>query len=303
VGIWLALLAFLAFIAALLLLLGEGERGDQAKVQGRLRVLSGPTLVLDRPVGQLRDLTPLQLQRSLSRVPRSRRERRGVAEVALRTDGRALRRAVERTLRAGGGTVEVPERAVAAKARVPIVKQALRNNCETAALSMLLATRGRRVDQLKLQRQLPRSGPLDPQPGAELDLWGDPDKGFVGRPEGGGTSGGYGVYADPVRALARRHAVKLVDLSGGSARASYARLLSGRPVMTWVGLSEGPYETWRTPNGKRITGNFGEQTVVLTGIRGGAVAVNDPLSGRRLTWTRRQFEQMWQRLGRRALAL
>jgi hypothetical protein len=66
------------------------------------------------------------------------------------------------------------------------VPQLLRNNYETAALSMLLATRGVSVDQLTLQRRLRRSGPLDPQPGdaGRLPIWGDPDLGFVGRANG-----------------------------------------------------------------------------------------------------------------------
>ncbi|MGI8440956.1 MAG: hypothetical protein ACR2NV_12345, partial [Thermoleophilaceae bacterium] len=72
--------------------------------------------------------------------------------------------------------------------------------------------------------------------------------------------------------------------------------------MVWVGLTDGPYKTWRTPRGDRVTGNFGEHTVVLTGLRGDTLELNDPLVGRRTTWTRDEFEQMWQRLGRRAIS-
>jgi hypothetical protein len=48
--------------------------------------------------------------------------------------------------------------------------------------------------------------------------------------------------------------------------------------MAWVGLSEGPYRRWRTPQGKTIGVNFGEHTVVLTGIRGNRVLL------KRSTW-------------------
>lgn len=241
----------------------------------------------------------------VERRPRERRVRRGPAVVTLRTDRRALDAALLRAVRAGGGNVELPEREVAAAARLPIVKQRLRNNCETAALSMLLAARDVRVDQLTLQRALPRSEPLDPQPAGDggARLWGDPDEGFVGRPEGGGPAGGYGVYQGPIAALARARGVRLSDLTGRSPRSIYRRLLSGSPVMAWVGLSDGPYETWVTPGGRRVAGNFGEHTVVLTGIRGDAIAVNDPLDGTRKTWTRDRFEQMWARLGKRALGV
>ena len=60
---------------------------------------------------------------------------------------------------------------------------------------MLLAAAGVRVGQLEASGGLPRSGPLDPEPveGNRLFRWGDPERGFVGRPAGGGTEGGFGV--------------------------------------------------------------------------------------------------------------
>jgi len=75
------------------------------------------------------------------------------------------------------------------------VRQVLHNDCESTALSMLLAAAGVHVGQLRLQARLPRSGPLDPEPvaGSTLFRWGDPERGFVGRPAGGGTEGGFGV--------------------------------------------------------------------------------------------------------------
>ena len=187
---------------------------------------------------------------------------------------------------------------------VPLVRQALRNNCETAALAMLLAARGVRVDQLTLQRRLAKSGPADPVVRSDgLLVWGDPDKGFVGRVAGGGSHGGYGVYTAPIKALAARYGVRLRNLNRRPASALYARLRAGRAVLAWVGLSAGPYLRWRTPSGKTIVGNFGEHTVVLTAIDGDMLSLNDPLSGRRLSWSRQAFETSWARLGFRALSL
>lgn len=188
---------------------------------------------------------------------------------------------------------------------VPLVKQLLRNNCETTALSMLLAARGARVSQLELQRRLPRSGPLDPiiERAQELPVWGDPDQGFVGRVDGGGAAGGFGVYQGPIRRLALQYGVSLEDLSRHPLVELYRRLAAARPVMAWVGLTEGPYRRWRTPGGKEIGVNFGEHTVVLTGLRGSEVEVNDPLTGTREVWPRALFEQRWRLLGRRALGL
>ena len=187
---------------------------------------------------------------------------------------------------------------------VPIVKQAYRNNCETAALSMLLAAAGVQVDQRVLQRQVARSGPLDPLVAADGTwTWGNPDRGFVGRAPGGGTAGGFGVYQGPIRRLAARYDVTLADLTQTNVTAIVARLRVGRPVMAWIGLSEGPYRSWRTPSGEKITVNFGEHTVILTGIQGSMIRVNDPLSGARREWSIAEFAKRWRWLGKRALAL
>lgn len=187
---------------------------------------------------------------------------------------------------------------------VPLVRQVYRNNCETASLSMLLSAVGVRVDQRTLQRQVRRSGPLDPIVGADGTwIWGNPEKGFVGRAQGGGTAGGFGVYQKPIRALAARYGVRLADVSRKPARVLFAELARRRPVIAWIGLSDGPYRWWRTQSGKPIRVNFGEHVVVLTGLRGTSIQVNDPLTGSRVVWTRAEFLAKWKLLGRRALAL
>lgn len=187
---------------------------------------------------------------------------------------------------------------------VPVLRQVYRNNCETAALAMVFASIGIEVDQRVLQQQVRRSGPLDPviQPDGTW-IWGNPEKGFVGRAAGGGTAGGFGVYQRPIRDLAARYRVALRDLSRKPARLVFRELARRRPVIAWIGLQAGPYRWWRTPAGKRIRVNYGEHVVVLTQLRGNSITVNDPLTGTRLTWTRSEFLAKWSLLGRRALAL
>ncbi len=134
-------------------------------------------------------------------------------------------------------------------------------------------------------------------------MWGDPELGFVGRPDGGGTAGGFGVYPGPVAAVAKRNGRALSDLTRASPKRVYRRLLEGRAVMAWVGLSEGPYDTWRSPRGRSVRVNFGEHTVVLAGIRrDGSLRVVNPLQGTAEVWSRAKFEAMWALLGRRALS-
>lgn len=73
--------------------------------------------------------------------------------------------------------------------------------------------------------------------------------------------------------------------------------------MTWVGLSDGPYESWVDERGERVGVNYGEHTVVLVGVRGDQVLVNDPLDGRFERWSKQRFEAMWKLLDRRAVSL
>jgi uncharacterized protein YvpB len=227
--------------------------------------------------------------------------RRGRARIQYLVD-RA--HTVERAARIEPETAEidVSRRAVASKIIAPRIRQELPNNCEAAALQILLATTGAKRDQLALQRELPRSGPVDPRTADGVTVWGDPELGYVGRPEGGGPGGGFGVYEKPVARVAQSHGRALVDLSGSAADAIYERLLEGRAVMVWVGLADGPLGRWRSPEGRDVAVNLSAHTVVLTGIRrDGSLRVVNPLGGKRERWTKRQFEPMWERLGRRTL--
>ncbi len=94
----------------------------------------------------------------------------------------------------------------------------------------------------------------------------------------------------------------MTDLTGAPPRRVYAAILAGHPVIAWVALSAGPYASWTSPAGRQIEVNYGEHAVTLTGVDAGSVRLNDPLSGRRLTWSKAQFEQMWAGLGHRALS-
>lgn len=203
----------------------------------------------------------------------------------------------------GGGDLTVATTPAAAKIRAPVIKQKLRNNCESAALQILLRTVGRNVPQLDLQAQLPKSGALDPSGSGESRRWGDPDMGFVGRPDGGGIAGGFGVYPRPVQRVAAKRGVALRNMTGRPAQDIYSTLLAGRAVMVWVGLGDGPYTSWKSPTGRTITVNLNEHTVVLNGLdRRGQLSVVNPLMGTAESWSKQKFEAMWDLLGNRALS-
>lgn len=260
---------------------------------GRSRVLVLPSLALRRPASIAAALR--------QHLPPSVTLTRGPARVTYALDAPATARRAIRS-RNEGVALRAVRYPISVAIAAPVITQRLRNDCEATALSILLATTGVTVDQLELQRELPLSGPLDPRETAAGRVWGDPEAGFVGRVGGGGSAGGFGVYPGPISRVASRHGLKVRDLTGSSVDAIYARLLTGHPVMAWVALSNGPYASWLSPQGKRIRVNFGEHTVVLTGLHGAQLSVDDPLTGSMQTWSRADFKSRWQALGRRALS-
>ena len=239
------------------------------------------------------------------RLPQKIEARRGRATLILAVPARRARLRIRRALAASETRVNLPVVPLRTTIALRPVRQVLHNDCESTALSMLLAAAGVRVGQLELQARLPRSGPLDPEPvaGSGLFRWGDPERGFVGRPAGGGTEGGFGVYEPPVRALAARYRVRLVDLHGQGVGAVRGAVLAGHPVLAWVGLAAGPYLSWLTPSRREITVNLNEHAVALVGAGPGYVLVNNPLTGKRERWSEALFSYRWKLLGRRALEL
>lgn len=230
--------------------------------------------------------------------------RRGRATILVDVPLQRATRAVRRALAAHRTRVDAPFLPSSSSIRIRPVRQVLRDDCEATSLSMLLTAAGVHVGQLRLQQELPRSGPLDPQPvaGSMLLRWGDPERGFVGRADGGGPHGGFGVYEPPIRELAAHYGIHLLDLHGKSVAAVRAAVLAGHPVLAWVGLAAGPYASWLTPSGHEITVNYGEHAVVLVGADGNGFEVNNPLSGRE-RWSEALFSSRWKLLGRRALEL
>ena len=57
----------------------------------------------------------------------------------------------------------------------------------------------------------------------------------------------------------------LLDLHGGSLTAVRNAVLAGHPVLAWVGLALGPFLSWLTPSGRKVTVNLNEHAVTLVG--------------------------------------
>jgi uncharacterized protein YvpB len=289
--------AFLAVLSFAIVLAGCGSGGSTSTRAAPPRALAvyaaGKRIEVIHP-GQRRFRLPRRIEVRLGRATR-----------VLIVPGPLARSRVRQALARNVAFEDVPVVPLRTTIALRPVRQVLHNDCESTALSMLLAAAGVRAGQLELQDRLPQSGPLDPEPvaGSTLFRWGDPERGFVGRPAGGGTEGGFGVYEPPIRALAGRYGVHLVDLHGRSLAVVRHAVLAGHPVLAWVGLADGPFLRWLTPSGREITVNLNEHAVTLVGTGPGYVLVNNPLTGRRERWSDELFSYRWKLLGRRALEL
>ncbi|HWH15047.1 MAG TPA: C39 family peptidase, partial [Miltoncostaeaceae bacterium] len=197
---------------------------------------------------------------------------------------------------AEGPAVELTPTVLRVRVTVPVIRQVFRNNCETAALSMAL--RGR-VGQERLQRLLPLEEPLDPVQGPAGLVWGDPERGFVGRVEGGG----YGVFEGPLARLAQRFDPGAHALRGGGFEKVLARVREGRPVVVWTTLGPSAPRRWTTRTGAVVLADQAHHTVVLTGIDAEGVRIADPWTGTTTTATVGAIEEGWRTLGRRAVVL
>ncbi len=72
-------------------------------------------------------------------------------------------------------------------------------SCEIASLKMALSYYGVDVSETQLISELPVDTPGPRQPG---NIWGDPEKGFVGNIDGTMPNSGYGVYEKPIASVA-----------------------------------------------------------------------------------------------------
>ncbi|MFF9647061.1 C39 family peptidase [Kitasatospora aureofaciens] len=169
-------------------------------------------------------------------------------------------------------------------ASVPYYGQQLNDDCEAAALRMVLAARGVQandqqiLDRIGVDREHPEFGHSGPRSG-------DPYRAFVGDPDGSETDGsGYGVYSPPVAAAARSYGLTVLqDGEGVSVQQLKDQLAAGHPAIVWVDylwrhLASTPYTAY---DGRSVPyAGPAEHTVVVTGFGGGRVSVNDPARGR-----------------------
>ena len=181
---------------------------------------------------------------------------------------------------------------------VPVIKQTMVLDCETAALQMGLATYGYYYSQATLFAR-EHADLRPPVMGANHRVlqWGDPYTNFVGNVSGSDwTPTGYGVYYPVILSMARN--IGLTNAHGGeglSAGTVYSALKTGHAVEVWIetNWSRPGVDTWTAFDGRTIRYSYAEHAVTLSGVSPTQVRVNDPLHGTQYWVSKATFETSW----------
>ena len=187
--------------------------------------------------------------------------------------------------------------------KVPFHKQEHSLSCEIAALKMVLDYHDVSVTESELLRDLVFD---TKEPRSKENIWGDPDKGFVGDIDGKIPNIGYGVYGNPIvdLALQYRDAKKLENALLADILTEVA---DGHPVIVWGSLSSGKDISWQTPEGKYVKAVYGEHTRVVIGYKGTLenpkyIVLLDPIYGQ-ITMSKNKFLKDWGLLGNKAVVV
>jgi uncharacterized protein YvpB len=181
---------------------------------------------------------------------------------------------------------------------VPVYRQAMTLDCETGALRMGLATFGHYYsDSALFAYENPDQRSPVMGPNHTVLQWGDPYTNFVGNVWGSDyTPTGYGVYYPVIVAVAHSHGMPNVyGGEGYSPSTVYAALSAGHPVEVWIETNWArPWlGTWTAWDGRKIRYSYVEHAVILSGVSGTQVRVNDPLHGTQYWISKGQFETVW----------
>src|ERR1700682_660360 len=181
---------------------------------------------------------------------------------------------------------------------VPVIRQTMVLDCETAALQMGLATYGYNYSQTTLfAREVVDARPPVMGPNHTGLKWGDPYTNFVGNVNGSDwTPTGYGVYYPVILKMAQD--IGLTNAYGGegmSAATIYRALSTGHAVEVWIetNWTRPGVSTWTAWDGRTVRYSYAEHAVTLSGVSPTQVRVNDPLHGTQYWVSKTTFETSW----------
>jgi uncharacterized protein YvpB len=196
----------------------------------------------------------------------------------------------------GGGALLTPNDPVTLP--VPLYRQDMALDCETAALQMALSAFGHYQTQADLfSMEDPDTRAPVMGAGKHVIQWGDPYANFVGNVNGSdAVPTGYGIYFPVIASIARSHgAPYAVGGEGYAPSTVYDAVAAGHPVQVWVETAWGRtyVGNWTAWDGRPVRYSLAEHSVVLTGIAPGSVRVNDSWRGATYWVSKSTFEISW----------
>jgi len=186
---------------------------------------------------------------------------------------------------------------------VPFHKQEHALSCEIATLKMALNYYGVGVAEEDLLKDLPFD---TKQPRSKENIWGDPDKGFVGNIDGKIPNTGYGVYEKPIVELAEKYRRARI-LQDPSLSDVLEEVAKKRPVIVWGAIGSSKDISWRTKDGRFIKAVSGEHTRLIIGFSGTVsnpknIILLDPIYGKRVV-SKNSFLSDWSLLDNKAVVV
>ena len=178
--------------------------------------------------------------------------------------------------------------------KAPLIRQSMRLDCESAALTVALQTKHIALTQSWVFSELPKETRSAVVSRQRPVTWGDPYAAFVGNVQGSESNyTGYGVYWPPIAAVAVRAGVTAIGHTGWTLTEIELQVRMGNPVVVWTNynFAYSRTSTWRAWDGRVIPYTNEEHTVTVIGFNSvtGTVTVVDVGVGLLRTISAAQF--------------
>lgn len=167
---------------------------------------------------------------------------------------------------------------------VPYYHQQYNDDCEAAALRMLLAYRHHNLTDAQILTKI-HVDLAHPYAGYSGSRSGDPYVSFVGNPKGEELyNTGFGVYYPRIAAVAKGEGLSVLKAGQGISPSSlYQAVAAGHPAEVWVDYlwrAKTPHYYTAFDGARVLYAGPAEHAVVVAGVTARYVLIDDPARGR-----------------------
>lgn len=184
---------------------------------------------------------------------------------------------------------------------VPLINQfpELPTGCEVTSVAMLLNYHGIEVSKEILAEEIQKIS-LPSYDGYRIE-GGSPDEYFIGNPR---ENTSFGVFNKPIYNLISKY-IDVSNITGCEFSQIIEFIKIKEPIMVWItrDLMEVEYSVSWYIDGEEYWWPKGEHTVIITGIEGDTIIVNDPYDGKEKYFKLDRFKEIWETMGRQAILI